>query len=168
MATSVRKANQLAAATSLSDTTLVIIGDPVTGEYLHTNLGALKAWIQNGTQPADTTPPTIVSRTTGSATTIIITFSEAVLITSNLGWSFTKNGSALGITGITGGGTNTLTFTVAAMVAGDTILASYNSSAGNTRDASNNPMASFTNQPVTNNLQSGGRAHSSGFSNGFS
>jgi hypothetical protein len=101
---------------------------------------------------ADTTPPTVSSRATGSTTTIVITFSEAVNITSTTGWSFKKNGSALAISSVSGSGTNVLTFVVATMAGGDTLLASYNSGTGNTADLAANPLASFTDQSVTNGI----------------
>jgi hypothetical protein len=106
--------------------------------------------VTNNVSAADTTPPTIVSKNTTSATNIRIIFSEAV--TANLlGWSFKKNGSTLGASAISGSGT-TWNFTVGTMAGGDTLLVSYDSSTGNTIDASGNELVSFTDSAVTNNI----------------
>jgi hypothetical protein len=106
--------------------------------------------VTNNVSAADTTPPTVVSKNTTSATNIRIVFSEAVTV-NLLGWSFKKNGSALGASAVTGSGT-TWDFTVATMAGGDTLLASYDSSTGNTVDGASNELVSFTDSSVTNNI----------------
>lgn len=104
----------------------------------------------------DTTPPTVLSATVQDATHIRLTFSEVVTGTA-AGHSFKKNGSNLGISLMTGSGTNQLDFTVGtAMVAGDTILRSYNSVSGDTADAAANELVTYTDQAVTNGLSGGG------------
>lgn len=100
----------------------------------------------------DTTAPTVVSATAIDATTIRIVFSEIVTTSGVTGFSFKQNGSALAASAVSGTGTTTLDFTVAAMAAGDTILRSYNSATGNTLDAAGNELVSFTDQAVTNSI----------------
>lgn len=99
------------------------------------------------------TYPVVISRTTGTTyDTIKIVYSEIVTGTS-AGYSFKKNGSAFAISSMTGSGTNTLTFTMAASILpSDTLLASYNSGTGDTIDASSEPAGSFTDGTVTNSL----------------
>jgi len=103
----------------------------------------------------DTTPPTVTSRTATAANTIQIVFSEPV--SANLaGWSFKKNGVALGISSVTGSGTNTLIFTTSVpMLSTDTLLVSYNSGTGVTRDLSNNNLGTFTDISITNSIAGG-------------
>ena len=96
-------------------------------------------------------PPTVVSMNTSSTTTIVVVLSEAVTSTGT-GWSFLKNGSPLLVSGFSGSGTNTLTFTVATMAQGDNLTASYDSTIGDTIDGSNVSLVSFTNSVVTNNI----------------
>jgi hypothetical protein len=104
----------------------------------------------------DTTPPTVVSATVQDATHIRLTMSEVVTATA-AGHSFKKNGANNGIALMTGSGTNQLDFTLnTAMVAGDTILRSYNSVSGDTADAAANELVSYTDQAVTNGLSGGG------------
>ena len=239
MATSVRKAKDLDPAT-LADTTLVIMGDPSTGDYFRTTLGALKNYVGGGTvnttpaapvltaddtadtlsaahalgaseivvsingaafvaysgiinvgnvartagyyqfkikaatgrnesavanSPAfniasgggDTTPPAVASRFINSPTAIYITFSEMVAFTNTAGWSLKKNGANLPFSGTQSAGatTNYIVFVVAGLAYGDVVTASYNAGVGTTHDVAGNALASFTDQPVTNNLLSG-------------
>lgn len=99
---------------------------------------------------ADVTAPTVVSAETTDATHIEVVFSESVTVTT-AGWSFTKNGSNLAITSVSGSGT-TWTFLVASMSSGDDILMSYNSGTGATVDGSSNELVSFTDDVVDNTI----------------
>lgn len=101
----------------------------------------------------DAVAPTIVSASAINATTIRVVFNEAVTAT-NVGWSFKKNGVAHNPTGVSGSGTNTLDFTVGTMLSTDTILRSYDASTGDTADIGGNEIASFTDQAVTNSINS--------------
>lgn len=102
----------------------------------------------------DVTAPTVVSATAIDANTIEIVFSEAVTAT-NVGWSFKQNGSTITPDSITGSGTDTLTFVFSeTMLSSDTLLRSYNSSTGNTIDASGNELLTFTDQAVDNEITS--------------
>lgn len=105
-----------------------------------------------GTTTIDTTAPTVSSRTATDLHTIRVIFSEAVNATT-AGWTLKKNGVAMSITGLSGSGTNTVDFTVSdTMVSSDTLTASYDSTTGVTKDIALNPLASFTNQGVTNSI----------------
>jgi len=99
----------------------------------------------------DTAPPTVVSKTTASNTTVTIVFSESVTVTTS-GWSFKKNGSAWAVSSVTGSGT-TWTFTLGSAAAGgDVLLCSYDSTTGATLDTASNELVTFTDSSITNTL----------------
>lgn len=103
----------------------------------------------------DTSPPTVVSRQTTSATSIGIAFTEECDFNNTAGWSFKKNDANLPFSGIQVGGP-VFTFQVAGLAAGDELTVSYNAGVGSTRDLAGNPLASFTDEIVINNLTGGG------------
>jgi hypothetical protein len=140
----------------------VVYGDVITVSYLAGGVNKIQdpsgndasAFIDhavnNNTVLADTTPPTVATKTTTSATNIRIVFSEAVTATLP-GWSFKKNGSALAASAISGSGT-TWDFTVGTMASGDILVVSYDSATGDTKDGSNNELVSFTDSTVSNTI----------------
>lgn len=99
----------------------------------------------------DITPPVLSTATATTAHNIRVVFNEPVTSTT-AGWSF-SNGSALTIAGVSGTGTNTLNFNITqTLTPSDVITRSYNSGTGNCKDLSNNVLASFTTQAVTNSV----------------
>lgn len=126
-------------------------------DNVHTSANSMIAggeiWYNMTYGTKDVAVPTVVSRTVLNATTIRVVFSEPVL--SDLtGVSFQENGAALTPTARTGNGTNTLDYTVSTILNGDVITHTYDATPGKIMDFSRNKLASFTNQPVTNNLAS--------------
>lgn len=105
-----------------------------------------------GIEVGDTTPPQIVSIEAVDATHIEVTLDESVNPTNYAGWSFKKNGSNLAISAIGGMGTAVLSFTVGTMLNTDTLLASYDSTLGDTEDADANELIPFTDAAVTNSI----------------
>lgn len=99
----------------------------------------------------DVTAPTISSATVANANSIRIVANEPTTFTLP-GWSFKKNGSALTPSSVNTINSTTADFVVPTIVAGDTILRSYNSGTGDTKDTANNELVSFTDQAVTNGL----------------
>jgi len=131
---------------------LVMLVNPTTGEVRAIPLNEL---LTAGLVP-DTTPPTIVSASTLSGSTIRVLFSEVVPVGSIAGWSAKKNGTNNPILSVAGVGTATLDFTVQnTMIAGDVILISYNPATGATADAANNELSTVTDFSVTNTLSGG-------------
>lgn len=126
-------------------------------DNVHTNAASMIAggeiWYHMTYGTKDTTVPTVVSRTVLNATTIRVVYSEPIL-GDLTGVSFQRNGSALTPTVRTGNGSNTADFTVPTIAPGDVITHTYNDVTGKVIDFSRNKLASFTNQPVTNNLAS--------------
>ncbi len=96
--------------------------------------------------------PIPVSQTANTATTVAVVFNEVVTAT-NVGWSFRKNGASNPPTGVSGSGTNTLTFTLTnSMTTGDVIDFTYSSITGNTINTDGVELVSFSVNPVTNAL----------------
>lgn len=100
----------------------------------------------------DVTPPDLVSIKMLNSTTVEAMLSEAVTAT-NTGWTFTKNGSSLPISSVSGSGTTTLDFTLSSsVVGGDNVLAAYATTTGDTKDAAGNELADFSTYSVQNDL----------------
>lgn len=135
----------------LNTDTITVAYEPGTVTDAATNpLASFSAIaVTNSIPAADTTAPTLVSASVEGSTSVVALFSEPVLA-STAGWSF-NNGSALGVSAISGSGTNTLTFTVSGgtIAAGETVTVSY--SGGTTADASGNPLATISAASVINN-----------------
>lgn len=102
-------------------------------------------------EPADTTPPTVVSATittTGSNETLTVNFSEAVTGGAT-GLTVNAGGGPIALTYVSGSGTSTLVFTTSSRIAsGATVTLSY--AAGNIEDLAFNALATITNAAVTN------------------
>jgi hypothetical protein len=147
--------------------TLSINGTPITINSAPNSLTAIsflrkgsqyyfqpnQSWIVGGGGGGgDITPPTVINATVLDSTHIQLVFSESVNGTA-AGHSFKKGVTNLGISLMTGSGTNTFVFTLNTPIApGDTITRSYDSATGNTLDGSGNELVSYTDQPVTNGL----------------
>ncbi len=98
----------------------------------------------------DTTPPTITTVEAADAHTITVTFDEDVNGT-DAGFTF-DNGSPLTITGMTGTGTDSLTFTLAETVLStDTVTYAYVEASGDIVDDNGNPLADASGS-VDNNI----------------
>lgn len=104
----------------------------------------------------DTTAPTVVSAVVEDADpdTVVITFSESVSGVTAAGWSFKKNGSAWGISSVTGSGTVWNFNMSSSAINTDTLLRSYSQSTGATVDGAGNELGNFTDAAVTNNVGS--------------
>jgi hypothetical protein len=85
---------------------------------------------------------------------LVVVFNEAVTAT-NIGYTFRVNSTPRTLSGISGSGTNTLTFTISstAIANGDVLDLSYDSSLGDTLSAASSlELESITQQAVTNNV----------------
>jgi len=104
--------------------------------------------------PADTTPPTLVSSTVAAnGTTLTNVYSENVTHGNGLGHSLSGPNVA---TYVSGTGTTTLVFSLASVVlSGATPTAVYASATGTTADLAANVLASYSGQSVTNNSTQG-------------
>jgi hypothetical protein len=104
--------------------------------------------------------PTVVSAAVSSnGTTFTPTFSVAVSLSSGVGITITDGTNTYTATYVSGTGTTTPVFTSSGTILqGDVVTWSYVSSSGNIVSTSGSiPLASFTNDPVTNNsTQPGG------------
>lgn len=114
--------------------------------------------ITNGytTVNVDVAPPVLISATVneGQPDRVIAKFSEVVVGSSQLGYTV----SGLGITSITGWGSDTLTIIVNTNFSvGDSRSLSYNSAIGDTKDTASTPnvLATFSNFLITNNIFGG-------------
>jgi hypothetical protein len=101
------------------------------------------------TQVADAAP-ILLSAETITSTQVRLTFDSAV-DASILGFSLTEDGSSLAISSISGG-YNLCDLTVASMSVGTDLLLNYNSSTGDTVNADNVELVTFSNYLVTNNV----------------
>lgn len=116
---------------------------------------------------ADTTAPTVSSRTipTGG-TTLVVVHSEIVThgAGGNGGHTLAATGGAVTAAYASGAGTNTLTYNLSRTIAsGETVTHSYTQPGNGVEDAAGNDLATFSAQAVTNNsTQSAGFTPPSG------
>lgn len=109
---------------------------------------------------ADTTAPTVSSRTIPSGgTTLVVVHSE--IVTHGAGGSgghtLAATGGAVTATYASGAGTNTLTFNLSRTIAsGETVTHSYTQPGNGVEDAAGNDLATFSAQAVTNNSTQSG------------
>jgi hypothetical protein len=147
------KVSDLTTESAPASTDILVIADPTTGLAKKITVSALKTYMDGLGGGGDATAPVVVSATATSGSTIVIVFSESVTVTTS-GWSFKINGSAWGISSLTGSGA-TWTFTMStSAISTDTILRSYSSTTGGTVDSSANELVTFTDQAVTNSIPS--------------
>lgn len=98
--------------------------------------------------PNDLIPPAIVSIVATSATNIRIVFSETVTVTT-AGWTF-NNGTTVVPSAATLVSGTIWDFTVAGLVNGQVITASYAENTGSTVDTAGNEVLPFTSAMVIN------------------
>lgn len=80
------------------------------------------------------------------------TFSELMGLVTVAGFSFTDGISIANPSNVVSANGNVYYFTVAGLTDADNLKAAYNSAGGNTKDASGNEVATFTNKTVTNGI----------------
>ncbi len=105
--------------------------------------------------PADTTAPVVESATVEDQDrdTLVVVFNEVIGATDLSGFSLEGTTASLYL--MTGSGTNTLTITLSSdIVYGETVTLSYNRALGDVVDGANNPLATFNDFSVTNNIVS--------------
>jgi len=103
---------------------------------------------------SDGIAPTVVSAATTSSTTIVLTMTEAMTNNAAVAGDFTIGGvaSTPTVTDLEVAGTS-ITLTLNAEILNtDTATVTYNGDADDLEDASNNDLADFSNQAVTNNV----------------
>lgn len=107
----------------------------------------------NSEQSGDSTAPEITTAAIPEAgTTILANFTEAVSGTVASGWTISASGGAVTVSSGSGGGTAQLTLTLSRTIeAGETVTISYSSGTGNLADAATNELATFSDEPVSNN-----------------
>lgn len=104
-----------------------------------------------GGSPPPPPAPTVFGTPVTIGVSVFVTFSEAVSLLDT-GWSIRVNaGAPSGLTYASGDGTANVVFTTVALIsAGNTVTYSYDDATGDTENASHVPLASITDQPVTN------------------
>lgn len=102
---------------------------------------------------SDTTPPTLSSAVVPSAgTTLVLTYDENVTATDESGFNLDSDGGSVTLSGLSGDGTDTHTYTLSRTVLDtETLNVDYDSGAGSAVDDASNDLASFTDIAVTNN-----------------
>ena len=98
----------------------------------------------------DVTAPLVVSLNALNTTRIRIGFNETTTPTI-AGWTF-NNGSNITPSAVDFVSGFLWDFTVAGLAYGQTITAAYNSASGDTKDAANNELATFSGAAVTNSI----------------
>lgn len=81
---------------------------------------------------------------------LTLVFNE--IIEGHEGLTFFADGVEVGLTYVSGEGTTTLTFEMAAVLEGAVLTLDYDQNAGNIVNAHGDPLESFTDFPVTNNV----------------
>jgi hypothetical protein len=102
----------------------------------------------------DKTGPLFVSAVVEEAapTDLVVIFNEPVTLTDQSGFELFVQGSPFSITGVSGSGTDTLTFSLTGEPGShETVTLSYNSGTGDARDSLGNDVLGFSNQQVTVN-----------------
>ena len=103
---------------------------------------------------ADTTPPSLSTITALNTTTLRAVFSETTTPTI-AGWTF-NNGGSITPSAVSFVSGFTWDFTVAGIAYGQTITSAYSSATGNTKDASNNELVTFSGRSVVNSIAAPG------------
>ena len=105
-------------------------------------------------QKFDILPPTVSSVATASTTSITLTMSESVTDSSATSGDFTVSGVSSNptVSSISVSGSAVTLSLSSAMTDSETVLVSYTQSSGNIKDSAGNNLVNFSNQSITNNL----------------